>query len=213
MSYFDHPNLSNSDIKSFKRSLGLLPEEPENLQEIFDLGSYFHAAILEPHVAKELLRTTETITEEDVKMVEKMRKRYWEDQFCREFSMANDFCREKERYEEVVVGPYKVKLRCKADGLRSRVGFFLELKGLGVTTEKAFKDALLRFDYDQALAHYMITADCKFAVIVGISKKDPRKLFKHICKRHDNFFAEGEQKLIESLELIRQYSPEDILVA
>lgn len=209
MGYFDHDYLSNSDIKRFKRSLGLLPEEPENLQEIFSLGSFFHGAILEPHLD---LRT-DSITDEDVKMVHAMRDTYWKDHFCREFSMANDFSREHEWYEERVVGPYKVKLKCKADGLRSRVKVFMELKGLGVTTEKAFKDALIRFDYDQALSHYMITADCKFAVIVGISKKDPRKLFKHICKRYDNFFAEGEEKLIQSLELIRQYSPEDILVA
>lgn len=202
-SYFLHPYISNSDLKNFKRQLGLLPEEPENLQEIFDMGSLFHALILEPHIAD--------FANKDIQLALQMRNRYWEDKWCRDFSMASDFEREKMFTETREVGPYRINLRCKADGFRGRVNWALELKGLGVENEKAFREALTRFDYDQGVAHYMITSGAEIAIIVGISKKDPRKLFKWIVKKHDEFYLGGEQKLIENLELLEAYSPEDVV--
>lgn len=204
MGYFQHPYLSNSDLKNFKRQLGLLPEEPENLQEIFDLGTLFHALILEPHIAD--------LANKDVQLALQMRDTFWADKFCRNFVMAADFKREQAFYEDRQVGPYKVKLRCKCDGVRTRLKAFLELKGLNVENEKAFREALFRFDYDQGGSHYTITTDYDFGIIVGISKKNPKKLFKWIIKKHDEFYLGGEQKLINDLTLLRDYSPEDVLL-
>ena len=204
MSYFSHPFLSNSDLKAFKRKLGLLPEEPENLQEIFDFGSLFHSLILEPHLAD--------MANKDVELALQMRDRYWKDPMCRSFSMASDFSREKEFYEERRVGPYKVKMRCKADGTRDRLKWLLELKGLRSKNEKEFRSALTRMDYDQAAAHYLITTDYDTELIAGISKSDPNKMFKWLTKRYDEFYLQGEQKLIDTLTLLRDYSPEDVVL-
>lgn len=203
--YFKHSYISNSDLKDFKKKIGQAWEDPLNLQEIFDFGTLFHATILEPHLADK--------THEDYELALKMRDTFWKDAACRMFASANDFHREKPFYEKVQVGPYKVALRCKCDGVRLRTGVYLELKGLNVSSEKAFREALVRYDYDQACAHYMITGGFRMALIVGISKKDPRQLYKWFVKRHDNFFLEGEEKLIQVLELLKQYSPEDVLLA
>lgn len=179
-------------------------EEPENLQEIFDFGSLFHALILEPHIAD--------MAYKDIQLALEMRDTYWKDPVCRQFSMASDFSREKAFYEERQVGPYKVKLRCKADGARERVKFLLELKGLKSKSEKEFRSALTRMNYDQAVAHYLITTGYETELIAGISKSDPRKMFKWICYRHDEFYMAGEQKLIDDLTLLRQYSPDDVVL-
>ena len=206
MSYFSHPYLSNSDLKHFKTQQGLAREAPENLQAIYELGTLIHSIILEPDKANK--------DHEQYELATKMRDTFWKDPACRMFAMADDFHREEEIYtKDVIVGPYKVDLRCKADGLRKRVGSMLEIKGLGITTEKAFKEALVNFDYDQAIAHYMLCGDLKFAMIVGISKRDPRKLFKWFVKRNDEFFAWGEEKLVQTLTQLREFSPEDVKLA
>ena len=204
MSYFAHPHISNSDIKSFKRKMGLLPEEPPNLQAIFDFGSLFHATILEPSTVNKEDQS------DDAKLARKMKDTFFKDEMCRMVIMRHDFKREREFYESVKVGPYEFNSRCKADGDSEGISLFLELKGLNVDTEKAFKLALERFDYDQAVAHYMLTARRKTELIVGISKKKPDLLFKKVVKMNDDFFACGEQKLIESLDLLYPYSPQDI---
>jgi hypothetical protein len=201
--YFQHDYLSNSDLKAFKRKLGMVPEDPENLQEIFDLGTLIHATILEPHLADK--------KHDQYELALAMRETFWKDSTCRHFASADDFHREKPHYESVQVGPYRAKLRCKCDGERSRTKTMLELKGLGVETEKAFREALVRYNYDQAAAHYMLTGDFRMCLIVGISKKDSRKLFKWIVKKHDDFYLQGEQKLIDDLTLLKQYSPEDVV--
>ena len=205
--YFGHSNISNSDIKSFKQKLGLLPQQPENIQAIFDFGSLFHATILEPSTVDKNDQS------DDAKLARKMKDTFFKDEMCRMIIMRHDFKREREFYEKVRVGKYEFNSRCKADGDSEGISLFLELKGLNVDSEKAFKMALERFDYDQAVAHYMLTAKRKTELIVGISKKKPELLFKKVVKMNDDFFAVGEQKLIESLDLLHEYSPEDVKIA
>jgi len=204
MNYFGHTNISNSDIKSFKQKLGLLPQQPENIQAIFDFGTLFHATILEPSTVDKNDQS------DDAKLARKMKDTFFKDEMCRMVILRHDFKREREFYEKVRVGRYEFNSRCKADGDSEGISLFLELKGLNVENEKAFKMALERFDYDQAVAHYMLTARRKTELIVGISKKKPELLFKKIVKQYDDFYLGGEQKLIESLDLLYPYSPDEI---
>lgn len=209
--YFQHDFISNSDLKDFKKKVQMVREDPPNLQQIFDLGSLFHAAILEPHL-KEEYRDKVTPDEWDLTM--RMRDTFWTDPVCRAFVMAPDFHRETPFFNEnAIVGPYRVKLRCKTDGVRPRIKMYLELKGLKAATEKAFRDAIINNDYDQATAHYMHTGDFDRAMIVGISKTDPTKLFKWWVKKFDDFFLGGEQKMIDTLTLLRDFSPDDVMLA
>lgn len=204
MSYFDHPYLSNSDIKDFKKKIGLMPEDPENLQEIFDLGTLIHAVIVEPHKAD--------IEHKDLDMAMTMRKSFYSDQFLRDFVACKDFVGEKPYFsKEVKVGPFVVNLRCKMDGVRESIKAVLELKGLKVSNFHDFRVALERYNYDQAIAHYMLTGGMERAIIVGLSKTKPdMRPMKWIVKKHDEFYAAGEQKLIDDLTLIETYSPDDV---
>lgn len=207
MNYFDHPNLSNSDLKKLKERLGLMREPPANLQLIFEFGSLFHRAILEPH-----LITDEDKAKADYKLAKEMSDRFWRDYLCRDFALAPDFRREHEFYDVLEVGNMQIEAKCKADGYRERRKFFLELKSTACTTQKDFEAAMIDLDYDQACAHYMLTSKCDVALIVGISKKKPDRLFRRIVKKYDDWYLNGEQKLIDTLKLLYQYSPEDIKI-
>jgi len=199
--YFDHEYLSHSDLKSFEKKVGLLREDPPNLQAIFDLGTLIHSTILEPHLVEH------PDGDPDYELAKKMRKTFFEDGLCRAIVMGNDFVREKEFYNpKMELG---VKSRCKMDGARTNQKFCLELKGLNVMTENQFNDALVNFNYDRGIAWYLLTAEYRWAVIVGISKKDPTRLFKRVVKRGDEFYLAGEQKCIDVLKLLKNYSPED----
>jgi hypothetical protein len=200
--YFSHDYISNSDIKKFLQQIGLKREAPANLDKIFELGTLIHSSILEPHTAN--------TNHKDYDLACRMRDTFWKDDFCRNFAMAKDFQREYEVYSTVEVGGMQFNSRCKCDGIRTGLNIILEIKGLNVDTEKAFMDALPSFDYDQGVAHYMLTKKAPMEVIVGLSKKKPERLFKKIVKMHDNFYAEGEQKLIDALKLLMEYSPDDV---
>jgi hypothetical protein len=205
MSYFSHPSLSNSDLKKMKERLGLTRPAPENLQLIFEFGSLFHASILEPHTV-----TEEQKQSKDYALAKQMSATFWNDKFCRDFAMAVDFKREHEFYDTLTVGGMTIDARCKADGYREKRKFFLELKSTACESQKSFEAAMLDLDYDQACAHYMLTSRCDVALIVGISKKKSDRLFRRIVKKYDDWYLNGEQKLIDTLKLLLQVSPEDV---
>ena len=205
MSYFDHDSLSNSDLKKMKERLGLTRPAPENLQLIFEFGSLFHKSILEPHLV-----TDEEKRKDDYPLAQTMSKTFWKDAFCRDFAMAPDFKREHEFYDTLTVGGMTIDARCKADGYREKRKFFLELKSTACESQKSFEAAMLDLDYDQACAHYMLTSRCDVALIVGISKKKSDRLFRRIVKKYDDWYLNGEQKLIDTLKLLIQVSPEDV---
>lgn len=204
MSYFQHASISNSDIRAFLIKMGLAREMPTNMQAIYDFGTLFHRIILEPHLVNK------TVLSDDIILAQKMRNTFFKDELCRSFIMAPDFQREHEFYDTVEVGPYRYKARAKADGSRMQQRWLLELKGLNLTTEKAFNEALVELDYDRAIVHYMLASKTKLDLVVGISKKKPELLFKKIVKMNDEFYAWGEEKLIKSLKLLRDWSPEDV---
>ncbi len=208
MSYFDHSAISNSDLKKFMQNLGLTRELPVNLQAIFAFGTLFHKTILEPNLV-----TREEKESEDYVLAMKMQMTFWEDSLCRDFVMAHDFQREKEFYDTLEVGGMRIQARCKADGFRSSIRYFMELKGLKVSTDRAFQEALVAFDYDMGIVFYMLTAKADVAIIPAISKKNPKLMFKRIVKKHDEFYAGGEEKLIHCLNQLRQFSPEDVQLA
>lgn len=205
MSYFSHSNISNSDLKRFKERLGLTRPAPENLEAIFAFGTLFHKSILEPHLV-----TDEEKNAADWPLAKAMADRFWKDELCRNFALAKDFRREHEFYDTLTVNGMQIDARCKADGYRDKMKFFMELKGLKVNSQKAFENSLIDLDYDQACAHYMLTSRCDVALIVGISKFSPYNLFKRIVKKHDDWYLNGEQKLIDTLLKLKDFSPEDV---
>lgn len=203
--YFSHDSISNSDLKKFKERLGMYRAAPENLQAIFDFGSIFHSTILEPHTVTDEQKGTP-----DYPLAKRMSSTFWKDYFCRDFALAKDFKREHEFYDTLTVNGMQIDARCKADGYRSKMKYFLELKSTACETQKAFEQAMLDLDYDQACAHYMLTSRCNVALIIGISKRKPEKMFRRIVKQYDDWYLMGEQKLIDTIKLLKEFSPEDV---
>lgn len=214
--YFSHDYISSSDLKSFITKMGGGTEAPTNLQEIYDMGTLFHVAILEPFKIQKVEGGYEVqgcegiMSEEDYQLAMAMKDTFFKDDFCRMLIGRADFQREKEFYNTVTVGGMEYAARCKADGACEGIGLLVELKGLKLVTQKAFEAAIDRLHYDLSVTHYMLTSRTKIIPIIGISKINPRLMFKKIVKQFDETYAVGECKLVEVLKEWHKMSPEDI---
>lgn len=192
MSYFNHRYASNSDIKEIvARHHG--KTKPDNIQLLYDFGTEFHSGITEPHKMDKT-----KITQDQVELIGDMSKTFWKDDMCRKIAMMSDFRREHEFYRKHT--RFGIGARCKTDGDSKKLRVILELKGLGVTTEKSFRESLLHLDYDQGAAWYLNVASANWApydykLIVGISKKDPSLLFKMLIDRTHSYYKSGLKKV------------------
>lgn len=205
MNYFSRPEISASDLKHFVKKMGGSFEEPANLEAIFEFGSMYHSVILEPH-----LSTNYNVTEKEVEIAYLMKDTFFSDPLNRMIIMRSDFKREETCVKEIEVGGMRYLARCRCDGISKGISTVLEIKGLSITTQKAFEEAISRFLYDLSSVHYLLTTDCDKMLIVGISKIKPSLMFKKIIKRHDELYLQGEEKLVQVLRQWHQISPEDI---
>jgi len=206
MSYFDRSEISISDIKAFLKKVKGGNPEPENLEAIFAMGSYSHEIIFEPSK----VQPSDLIEPSDIVLAKSMKDRFFQDELCRMLVMRPDFQREHAMFKEIEVGGMRYNARIKCDGISKGIKTILEFKGLSVTTEKAFLEAINNLNYDMAAVQYLLVAECEMILIVGISKIKPTLLFKKIIKRHDETYLWGEEKLIQGLKLWHEFSPEDI---
>lgn len=203
--YFDRPEISASDIKAFIKKMGSGTEDPLNLPAIFEFGSMSHATIFEPHLANDF-----EVTPEEHHLALLMKRTFFSDELNRMIVGRPDFQRESVFSRVIEVGGMQYHGRCKCDGISKGISTILEFKGLSVTTQKAFEEAIDRLLYDLAAVHYLLVADCDKMLLVGISKIKPSLMFKKIIKRHDELYLQGEEKLVQVLRQWREISPEDI---
>lgn len=168
-------------------------DDPADLEEIFSFGTLSHATILEPYKADH--------NHKDYPLAKTMANTFMRDQICRQLIYIHDFKREHEYYRSNVFG---VKARCKTDGKSNAMSLCLEFKGLSVTTENAFEEAIDRFDYDQAAAWYLDVTRLRWYLIVGVSKKSPDRLFKRLIDRNHHYYKRGVEKVNKSVELWKQ---------
>lgn len=200
MSYFKHHYASNSDIKTIvDRVAGR--EKPENIDLIYDLGTEIHAGVLERHKLR-----PDVTTDKQKELIDAMAKRFWADKLCREIVMMPDFRREHEFYRSNRYGLDGV--RCKVDGESRSLRTILELKGLSVSTENAFKESIMHLNYDQGATWYIDTATgyirYERKLIVGMSKKNPDLLFKMLIDRSHPYYASGMEKVKNGVTLWKQ---------
>lgn len=193
--YFNSPYVSNSDLKELvSRHEGR--SKPDNIQDIYDFGTQFHSGILEPHKAIHFNEELPDI--QTVDLLQQMHQTFWADELCRSMIMLPDFRREHEFYRENVYG---LQARCKMDGSSRKLDTILELKGLSITTNKAFLEAVDRFDYDQGAAWYLDVTKFNQCLIVGISKKEPDRMFKLLIDRHHQMYKSGVEKIKKAVSL------------
>lgn len=197
--YFHHEYASNSDLKKLVYKIEGR-ESPQNIQEIYDLGTELHYNITEPH------KMTLAPGSDKHEMAMAMRKTFFADKLCRDFISMADFRREHEFYRK---GRFGVSARCKTDGDSRMMRTIFEFKGLSVTTQKGFEDAIINFDYDQGAAWYLDVCSgyvpYRNVLMVGISKKQPDRIFKLLIDRDHKFYKTGVEKIQKAVSIWKSF--------
>jgi hypothetical protein len=185
--------VSNSDFKKLRKLIDPKFEDPADLKAIFDFGNLVEDVILEPHKAN--------YNHDDIKKALEMDKTFRADKICQQILYIPDFRRQHEFYRS---DRYGVRARCKTDGDSKSMSLVFELKGLSVSSDRAFEEAIDRFDYDQGLAWYLDLTEYKRSLIVAVSKSDTSKLFKRVVDRNHIYYKRGVQKIKKSVILWKQ---------
>jgi hypothetical protein len=195
MNYFDHHFVSNSNLKELRAKVDPKFQPPVNLDEIYHAGTINHQALLEPYKCDK--------THAKYPLAKEMADTVLRDRLCAKIIMLPDFRREHEWYRIHTHGLKGV--RCKTDGDSKQGSVIFEYKGLAVTTDKAFEEAIYHFDYDQAVAWYMPIVRHKFYLIAGVSKAYPDRLFKRLVDKDHPYFKSGTKKLAASKKMWDTY--------
>lgn len=146
------------------------------------------------------------LKQENIELIKVMSNTFWKDKMCRDIALTKDIRREHAFYRSNRFG---IGAKCKADEESKSMQVCLELKGLSVTTDKGFNDAIMHHDYDQAAAWYLnvMTGSTfyKYQLIVGISKKQPDRLFKLLVDRDHAVYKSGLQKVRKAVNIWKIY--------
>lgn len=179
-SYFAHHFVSKSNLVELKRKLDPNSYEPENLEKIFELGTLIDVTLLEPHLAN--------IGSDDYELAKTMAQSIFKDKLLRDLIMMPDFKRKYEFYRQDLFG---LPARCQTDGVSKMISTIFEYKGLGITSDKQFDEAIYNFDYDLGAAWYLDTSKQKFLILGAASKKHPDRVFKRLVDRDHKIYKRG----------------------
>lgn len=194
MNYFETPYVSNSELKRLVAMAYPKGTPPGDLTEIYDFGTLVENVIFQPHLAN--------WDHKDIERAKEMSKTFYKDPMCSTLVSVPDFRRQHEWYRSNCYGLYA---RCKADGDSKKLSAILEFKGLSITTESAFEEAIDFFDYDQGIAWYLDVARYKQALVVACSKKATNKLFKRLVNREHVYYKRGIHKIKKAVNIRHQY--------
>ncbi len=172
---------------SFLKSISGKPM-PKNIERIFEFGNLVHALIFEPAKAD--------VNDPDYDLAEMMKKTFYTDWLCKNIMQYKSIKHEHEFYRTVG----GIKRRCKADAWIREVGLIVEFKGLAVTNEKAFRQSLDTFDYDMGAAWYIDTIGANRELIIAVSKKNPKLLYRYMVQKGDDVYMRGREKYIAALK-------------
>jgi hypothetical protein len=187
------PFVANSDLKEIvRRHHGKVLLD--NIEEIYSFGSLFDAMVLEPHKAD--------LSHEKLERAIAMRDVLFRDKLIRDIFSLPDFRRQHEFYRTNIHG--LVGGKCKCDGDSKMMDMVFELKGLTVSSEKQFEEAIDHLDYDQAAAWYIDITNRKHYIIAGSGKKVD-KVFKRYVDRNHVIYKRGQQKLLHSTSIWKTY--------
>lgn len=211
--YYGHHYVSNSELKQIS-DLESGKEKPHNLDEIFAGGRLNHQTLLEPVKAEitfeDMLRATDgeydkiVAVKNTYRIAKEMAATVYDDELCQRILTMPDLRREHEWYR--IRNSYGVAgIRCKSDADTRIASLVFEYKGLAVTTENAFINSIRQFCYDQASAFYYEGTLLDNYLIVAVSKKNTRKMFKRIIHRGDEFHVSGDAKVRQAIRLWRGY--------
>lgn len=194
-SYFDRPEISNSDLTSLKYSIsGGIGNDP---YDAFRIGTLVDAIITEPHTLDPYARTIREYkyTRKEIQAAEKMRDKFYDDPFCAEFTRGASFQKIMVRDMNISYAgqSFIMPVRCKWDIWKESFNMGGDIKSTTATTLNQFEKAIDFFDYDRSRAFYMDIAGSTHDVIIGISKKN-FKIFKVPVIKGGSLYMKGKEK-------------------
>lgn len=195
--YFDHHYVSNSDLKRLRKIIDPKFEDPADIEEIFKFGRLVEDLIFQPHQAD--------YGHKDLGLAMDMAETFRKDPICSQILYVHDLRRQHEWYRSDVLG---VPGRCKTDADSKALNLIFELKGLSIGSDAAFESAIDRFDYDQGLFWYQRTTLQPRHLLVAVSKKAPKKIFKRLTDIHHLYYDRGQAKAVKHLRMWKEMFPQ-----
>lgn len=195
-SYYDRPEVSNSDLSWLKRELYGGEENPA----AFRFGNLLDHAITEPDKVDWYARTCdgEEVTEEELSRAEEMKKAFFRDSAARKIHSLSEFqkvmANPSQLFDHEI--PFRLPVRCKWDLWMPSLGWGGDIKSTSATTQRQFEEAADFFDYDRQRFFYMNIAGSSQDMLIGISKVN-FKVFKVPVKRDSPFWKRGREKCLE----------------
>ncbi len=200
--YFDLAEPSNSDLKLLGKLCNAIPDNRENLEEVFNFGSLVDAFVTEHFRIRysdcSLLLETGGVVFFEPEIFALAKKMATKLKADRVVALLLPLMKSQHiviktisfEYEGEV---YKIKGRCKFDGVSKKRKISVDYKTTSCTTRKAFIVSIEYFDYDQQGAWYMDLAGIDQHWIFGISKKTG-EVFRYVIKRGDETYLRGVAK-------------------
>lgn len=195
--YFDHHYVSNSDLKRLRKIIDPKFEDPADIEEIFKFGHLVEDLIFQPHQAD--------YAHKDLGLAQDMAKTFRDDPICKQILYVHDLRRQHEWYRSDVLG---VPGRAKTDADSKSLEMIFELKGLSVKSEQEFESAIDRFDYDQGIYWYHSVTQQPRHLLVAVSKKAPKKIFKRLTGIYHPYYEHGRDKAMKNLRMWKEMFPQ-----
>lgn len=203
--YYDRPEVSNSDLTALKNLLHPVPMPPGVKEAAFRFGNLVDAIVTEPGRVNYYRLTVdgEPYTEEEFlhakEMHRSLRMTARRDPFLAKVLAEAETQRFMVNHgQEFEYGgfPFALDTRCKWDWWLQEYHFGGDLKTCAAATQKEFEDAVDFFDWDRSRAWYMDIAgsDCDF--IYAISKRNCN-VFTTRIRRDDPVYLRGRDKYLE----------------
>lgn len=195
--YYDRSEVSNSDLSQL-----LDKEQLYSLEAAYRFGNLIDALITEPERCDHLNRRVdgEQFTKEEWDLAYAMLKAWRKDELCMMFSRLGVgqkvFTHDAFNIEYMGV-EFSLPVRCKFDLWVGNLNFGADVKSTVATTQSAFENSIVHFDYERQAAYYMDLSKSDKFLFAGISKKPPHKIFKVAVKRGDALYNSGKQKYSE----------------
>ena len=193
--YFDHPSVSNSELKKLRRYYyGDESDLEALLREQFIIGSLVDNYIT-PTSPQTRLEIELGATVEQGQLARSLGEYMLADPMIKLFvsfmvGQVRFFRLHTFEYDGEV---YKIRARCKFDLYCRRYKIGVEIKTTSCKTYKAFVASIEFLDYDQAAAWYMDLARIDRLWIIGICKST-KQIFKFVVQRGDDTHKRGVSK-------------------
>lgn len=199
--YYGRKEVSNSDLVELKKYF--LPSNLVlDLEQAYRFGNLVDAMITEAHKCDHMRKQVEDVqfTDQEWNTAYNMLKAFRKDPFCMETLRASTgqkvftMPRHDMEFEGI---DFSLAMRCKYDLFMDAAGYGGDIKSTVATSQSQFVDAFQHFDYDQSRALYMDLSGAKRDVVIGISKKEPHKIFKIFITRDSEIYKSGKAKYQE----------------